>query len=95
MGTQILVSNSQRMPGYLMYQAVSDIDLSSYGYARHFKFLKETKVVLPESHVAQRYQEVVTPWFEKRRESIFENLELSRLRDWLLPMLMNGQVTVA
>ena len=93
-GTQILVSKSQRMPGYLMYQAISDIDLSSYGYARHFKFLKESKIVLPEERLAQKYQEVVTPWFEKTRGSIFENLELSRLRDWLLPMLMNGQVTM-
>lgn len=24
-----------------------------------------------------------------------ENAELAKLRDWLLPMLMNGQVTVA
>ncbi len=94
-GTQILLSERQRMPGYLMYQVVSDIDLSSYGYARHFKFLKESRIVLPERSVAQRYQDVVTPWFEKIKQSIFENQELSRLRDWLLPMLMNGQVTVA
>lgn len=94
-GTQILVSKNQRMPGYLMYQAVSDIDFSSYGYARHFKFLKESRVALPDQMVDQRYQNVVTPWFKKTKESIFENLELARLRDWLLPMLMNGQVTVA
>jgi type I restriction enzyme S subunit len=94
-GTQILVSKDMRMPGYLMYQAVSDIDLSSYGYARHFKFLKESKILLPDKAIAQKYQVTVTPWFEKTREVIFENLELARLRDWLLPLLMNGQVTVA
>lgn len=94
-GTQILVSKYMRMPGYLMYQAVSDIDLSSYGYARHFKFLKESKIILPDQSVAQKYQDAVTPWFEKKRASIFENMELARLRDWLLPLLMNGQVTVA
>jgi len=27
--------------------------------------------------------------------SIFENLELVQLRDWLLPLLMNSLVTVA
>jgi len=94
-GTQILVSKDMRMPGYLLHQVVSCIDLSSYGYARHFKFLKESKMVLPCQSVAQKYQTAVTPWFEKTRESIFENLELARLRDWLLPLLMNGQVTVA
>lgn len=94
-GTQILASKNMRMPGYLMYQAVSDIDLSSYGYARHFKFLKESKIILPDQSVAKKYEDAVTPWFEKKRASIFENLELARLRDWLLPLLMNGQVTVA
>ena len=78
-----------------MYQAVSDIDLSSYGYARHFKFLKAAKVTVPEHGIAQKYHATVTPWFERVKASTFENLELSRLRDWLLPMLMNGQVTVA
>ena len=94
-GTQILASKDMRMPGYLMYQAVSDIDLSSYGYARHFKFLKESKIVIPDQAIAQKYQAAVTPWFEKIRLSIFEILELAKLRDWLLPLLMNGQVTVA
>ena len=28
-------------------------------------------------------------------ERSLENQELIKLRDWLLPMLMNGQVTVA
>ena len=94
-GTQILVSKDMRMPGYLMYQAVSDIDLSSYGYARHFKFLKESKILLPDKAIAQKYQVTVTPWFEKTREAVFENLELAKLRDWLLSLLMNGQVKVA
>ena len=41
--------------------------------------------------------------FERRTTSVFSNLhileqenqQLTRLRDWLLPLLMNGQVTVA
>jgi type I restriction enzyme S subunit len=94
-GTQILVSKDLRMPGYLLHQVISNIDLSSYGYARHYKFLKESKIILPSQDIAQKYQAVVTPWLEKTRGSIFENLELARLRDWLLPLLMNGQVTVA
>jgi len=38
------------------------------------------------------------PYFKTISEAIytktFENQQLSSLRDWLLPMLMNGQVTV-
>ena len=93
-GTQILLSNDSRMPGYLLYQVVSDIDLSNYGYARHFKFLKDSKIILPNETIATRYQQVVTPWYEKIKGGIFDNQHLMRLRDWLLPMLMNGQVTI-
>ena len=93
-GTQILLSNNSRMPGYLLYQAVSDIDLSNYGYARHFKFLKDSKIILPNEAIATRYQQVVTPCYEKIKVGIFENQHLMRLRDWLLSMLMNGQVTI-
>ena len=93
-GTQVLVAKSDKIPGYLLYQIVSDIDLSSYGYARHYKFLKESKCVIPRAEVSQCYQNTVKHWHEKIRDNIFQNYELERLRDWLLPMLMNGQVTV-
>jgi type I restriction enzyme S subunit len=94
-GTQILVSKDSRLPGYVMYQAVKRIDLSNYGYARHFKFLKEVMIILPEESISSKYQAIVSPMYEKIKELIFENLELAKLRDWLLPMLMNGQVTVS
>jgi type I restriction enzyme S subunit len=38
--------------------------------------------------------EVAEPLFEKIELSIKESRQLEGLRDWLLPMLMNGQVTV-
>lgn len=93
-GTQVLIANSDKMPSYLLYQIVSDIDLSNYGYARHYKFLKDTKCVIPNKSTACQYQKVVQPLYKKIRDSIFQNQELEKLREWLLPMLMNGQVTV-
>lgn len=93
-GTQVLVPNSENMPSYLLFQVVADIDLSNYGYARHYKFLKESKCVIPTSSIAQAYQEKVKPLHDKVKANIFQNHELQQLRDWLLPMLMNGQVTV-
>ncbi|AYC17570.1 hypothetical protein DZA65_00660 [Dickeya dianthicola] len=33
-------------------------------------------------------------WFKKKKLILEENRELIKLRDWLLPLLMNGQVTV-
>ena len=93
-GTQVLIAKSDKVPSYLLYQIVSDIDLSNYGYARHYKFLKDTKCVIPNRLVAQRFQEKVKPFHEKIKDNIFQNQQLENLRDWLLPMLMNGQVTV-
>jgi type I restriction enzyme S subunit len=36
----------------------------------------------------------VNPCFKKQNKLEEENQELASLRDWLLPMLMNGQVSV-
>ncbi|GFZ76018.1 type I restriction endonuclease subunit S [Aquaticitalea lipolytica] len=93
-GTQVLLSNNPRMPQHLFYHALLKIDLSNYGYARHFKFLKDTKIVIPHLEVANKFEKFIEGFFKKIRHNIFENHELTELRDWLLPMLMNGQVTV-
>lgn len=93
-GTQVLLSESKRMPVYLLYQVVSNIDLSNYGYARHYKFLKEEKIILPHENIAREYQVFANACYERVRSNIFEVIELETFRDWLLPMLMNGQVTV-
>ena len=37
---------------------------------------------------------IVDPWIKKYNLNKDENRKLAELRDWLLPMLMNGQVTV-
>ncbi|EPX9366310.1 restriction endonuclease subunit S [Aeromonas veronii] len=48
----------------------------------------------PTPDLLQKYDEVVTNYNKMIFERSLENRELIRLRDWLLPMLMNGQVTV-
>ncbi len=91
-GTQVILSNNPRMPQHLLYHSLMKIDLSNKGYARHFKFLKDVPLVLPDIHYSERFDNTVNPYFKKIRHNIFENKQLSDLRDWLLPMLMNGQV---
>ncbi|MGG4343690.1 restriction endonuclease subunit S [Paenibacillus lautus] len=93
-GTQVLISNNACMPELLLYYSILKIDLSNYGYARHFKFLKETEIVVPNEGTAVSFEKVVTSLHEMITKKIFENIELVGIRDWLLPMLMNGQVTV-
>lgn len=93
-GTQVIYSNNSRMPQYLFYYSLKKIDLSSYGYARHFKFLKSANVILPLEEQSKLFNDKVEFFYKKILVNQKQNQELAQLRDWLLPMLMNGQVTV-
>ena len=56
--------------------------------------LKTVNVCLPKKHIAKLYAQTTENIFERQNLLELENEKLSELRDWLLPMLMNGQVTV-
>ena len=93
-GTQILFSNNEKMPQYLFYHSLLKIDLSNYGYARHFKFLKEQKILLSDRLIAEKFTDNVKIIYEKIKINRNQIQRLQSLRDWLLPMLMNGQISV-
>jgi type I restriction enzyme S subunit len=52
------------------------------------------KVVKPSKEILTQFSNVMNPVFEKQNTIAIENQQLASLRDWLLPMLMNGQVKV-
>ncbi len=52
------------------------------------------KVVKPSKEILTQLSNVLNPVFEKQNTIALENQQLASLRDWLLPMLMNGQVRV-
>jgi type I restriction enzyme S subunit len=52
------------------------------------------RTIYPDEHIASQYNDLVKPFFVDIQKRNLENLELTKIRDWLLPMLMNGQVTV-
>lgn len=52
------------------------------------------KIVKPSDSVIGDFNSIINPLIEKQKECEKENAELKSLRDWLLPMLMNGQVKV-
>ncbi|MCM4150311.1 restriction endonuclease subunit S [Arenibacter sp. N53] len=52
------------------------------------------KTVIPDKKVLELFISKINPLSERIKIAEKENKELSKLRDWLLPMLMNGQVTV-
>ncbi|RBQ02939.1 restriction endonuclease subunit S [Pedobacter miscanthi] len=56
--------------------------------------LGKLKVLLPNRDLQNKFEEIVLPFLQKRSINEQQNQQLAQLRDWLLPMLMNGQVKV-
>lgn len=56
--------------------------------------IEDSPIVLPSEKVLTDYYKTADPICEKIMNLAFQSHELMQLRDWLLPMLMNGQVTV-
>lgn len=50
-------------------------------------------IVIPDRGVLDKYAEKCNLLFETVQSNLIQNQELASLRDFLLPMLMNGQVT--
>ena len=56
--------------------------------------LRESRITIPPKGLINELDKVLNPILEKKVKLNIENQELASLRDWLLPMLMNGQVKV-
>jgi len=56
--------------------------------------IDEIPLVIPPKALLDKYNEICPPFYEVIIKNQTENQQLSELRDWMLPMLMNGQVTV-
>ena len=49
-------------------------------------------VIVPSKNILEKYESLICKFDEAIMKHKKENIELASLRDWLLPMLMNGQV---
>ena len=57
-------------------------------------FVTTFYTVVPESVVVEKFYAFMESIQEKKQTTLAENQKLIDIRDWLLPMLMNGQVKV-
>lgn len=57
--------------------------------------LKDRPIYIPDFDGLKIFNKQVNPMFNIISENTRENQELITLRDWLLPMLMNGQATIS
>lgn len=56
--------------------------------------IKTVKLALPPNEIVEEFRKKVEDLFKRQDTLEQENEQLIALRDWLLPMLMNGQVIV-
>ena len=93
-GTQIVVSADANVPNVQLYFALRMMDFGG-GYKRHFVLAKDSLIVKDAIGVAApRFEKVEKAIFDGIKHCRFENFKLTGLRDFLLPVLMNGQVKV-
>ncbi len=56
--------------------------------------LDESPLVIPDETTLRNYTRQAAPLFAQIENCTKQNQQLIELRDWLLPMLMNGQITI-
>ena len=97
-GFKVLVPFDEKMSSYLYYYLLNQIEVIQHlGAGTTFKevsknTLLEFSVVCPTSDILEKWGNFINSIFDKQFVIAKENVELSRLRDFLLPLLMNGQV---
>ncbi|MBQ7198366.1 MAG: hypothetical protein IJS29_03790, partial [Selenomonadaceae bacterium] len=57
--------------------------------------LRERAIYIPTADELENFNTVVQPCFDMISKNLRENFKLETLRDFLLPMLMNGQVKIS
>ena len=57
--------------------------------------LDSIHVVVPPKSLNEKFFNTLSASQKTKQKNLLENQKLTQLRDWLLPMLMNGQVSVA
>lgn len=92
--------NEKLKKSYIYFSVLNDIDrlmnLRTGAQQPHInkEIVDSSQLLLPNDEILKSFYKIVNPIFEQIINNAFQNQYLASLRDWLLPMLMNGQVTV-
>ena len=76
-------------------QILWNTDSGAFFKSLNVKGIKLLYISRPNNGLEEKFENIVLPIRRKREKLQVENQKLAALRDWLLPMLMNGQVRVA
>ena len=79
---------------YLEYfKMVASLRKTTMGHITR-EHLDQSRLSIPPSTLIQSLHDKIDPMLRRVIKGSEESIKLASLRDWLLPMLMNGQVTV-
>jgi type I restriction enzyme S subunit len=79
---------------YLNYfKMIAELRKTTMGHITQ-DHLKQSMIVIPPGELIEKLHSIIDPTNIKILGMKEQNMVLVKLRDWLLPMLMNGQVTV-
>ena len=76
-----------------VFKAIAELRKTTMGHITQ-DHLKQAKIVVPPIEIISKLDAKPQPIMLKQQILENQNQELTQLRDWLLPMLMNGQVKV-
>ena len=75
------------------FKMIADLRKTTMGHITQ-DHLKQAYICIPSQLLLEKMERIVTPIFQKMLITQKQNHQLTQLRDFLLPMLMNGQVSV-
>ena len=85
---------SQLSSYIINFKAIAEARKTTMGHITT-DHMEQSRIAIPPTIVQETFNRQVTPLYEEYANNCKENLRLQALRDWLLPMLMNGQATIA
>jgi type I restriction enzyme S subunit len=103
LGPNGIVVNLDSMNNYLYLHFQSEIGqfqlqaISSGSIQKKFNKtdFRDLRICFPPTDIVNKFNDIVNPIFSQINVIWEENRKLAGLRDWLLPMLMNGQASIS
>jgi type I restriction enzyme S subunit len=97
-GTQLLRPIADNDIRYFYY-ALRNVDLTNYGYERHFKYLKEEEILVPPPAIQRRIAGILSAYDDliensQRRIKILEAMARALYREWFVHFRFPGHESI-
>ncbi len=76
-----------------VFKTIAELRKTTMGHITQ-DHLKQAMIIVPPNDLIDEIHNRISPILKQQLDLKQQNQELTQLRDWLLPMLMNGQVKV-